>query len=154
MLSHSPMNLLATQTSSCTLSIWSLGPSYLTSPATGCHTAVEFCLIKLCKGMLLQDVIEPACSPHNAPLLLIPKKQGDWHVVVDFRKLNTSTIPDHYPMPRLGELLQSLGDLSTVFSTFTSRILSSWTLGIFMAIHCLHYLLWPVHVQTDGSRST
>ncbi len=36
------------------------------------------------QGMLLQDVVEPACSPHNAPLLLVPKKQGDWRVIVDF----------------------------------------------------------------------
>ncbi len=36
------------------------------------------------RGMLLQDVVEPACSPHNAPLLLVPKKQGDWRVIADF----------------------------------------------------------------------
>ncbi len=36
------------------------------------------------RGMLLQDVVELACSPHNAPLLLVPKKQGDWRVIVDF----------------------------------------------------------------------
>ncbi len=68
------------------------------------------------RGMLLQDVVEPACSLHNAPLLLVPKKQGDWRVVVDFRKLNASTIPNRYPTPRLGDI-QSLGDSKVVFST-------------------------------------
>ncbi len=66
--------------------------------------------------MLRQDVVEPACSPHNAHLLLIPKRQSDWRVVVDFRKLNASTIPDRYLMPRLSDL-HSLGDSNVVFST-------------------------------------
>ncbi len=44
------------------------------------------------RGMLLQDVAEPACSPHNAPLLFVPKKRGDWRVVVDFRKLNATSL--------------------------------------------------------------
>ena len=69
------------------------------------------------QGMLNQDIVEPANSPHNAPLLLIPKKNGDWRVVVDFRKLNASTIPDRFPMPRLGDIIQSLGDANVVFST-------------------------------------
>ncbi len=67
--------------------------------------------------MLHQDVVEPACSPHNTPLLLVSKKQGDWRVVIDYRKLNASTIPDRYPMPRLGDLHHSLGDFNAVFST-------------------------------------
>ncbi len=66
------------------------------------------------RGMLLQDVVEPACS-HSSPLLLLPKKQSDWLIVVDFRKLNATTIPDRYPMLRLGNL-QSLGDSNAVFS--------------------------------------
>ncbi len=72
------------------------------------------------QGILLEDVVEPACS-HNAPLLLVLKKQVDWHVVADFRKLNACTIPDRYPMPRLGDLLQSLGDSDVVFSILDLR---------------------------------
>ena len=36
------------------------------------------------QGMLDQDIIEQACAPHNAPLILTPNKQGDHRVVVDF----------------------------------------------------------------------
>ena len=61
--------------------------------------------------------MEPACSPHNAPLLLIPKKQGDYRLIVDFRKLNSSAIKYRYPVPRLGDIIQSLGDSNTIFST-------------------------------------
>ena len=69
------------------------------------------------QGMLDQEIIEPACSPHNAPLLLIPKKQLDHRIVVDFRRLNSSNIPDRYPMPQLGGIINSLGNPYMIFST-------------------------------------
>ena len=69
------------------------------------------------RDMLEKDVIEPAASPFNAPLLLVPKANGEWRVVVDFRKLNSLTVPDRHPMPVLTDLLQSLGDSNEVFST-------------------------------------
>ena len=69
------------------------------------------------RDMLAQDIVEPAASSFNAPLLLVPKSNGEWRVVVDFRKLNSITIPDRHPMPVLTDLLQSLGDSNEVFST-------------------------------------
>ena len=68
------------------------------------------------QGMLDQAIIEPSCSPHNAPLLLIPKKQGGYHVVMDLRKSNLFTIPDRYQMQRSGDI-QSLGGPNRIFST-------------------------------------
>lgn len=69
------------------------------------------------KDMLKEDIIEPAASPYNAPLFLVPKSNGEWRVVVDFRALNAQTVPDRFPMPVLSDLLQSIGDNNTVFST-------------------------------------
>ena len=43
--------------------------------------------------------------------------RGAGVVVVDFRKLISSTLPDRYPMPRLGDIIQSLDDSNTIFST-------------------------------------
>ena len=69
------------------------------------------------KAMINDDIVEPAASPFNAPLLLVPKPNGEWRVVVDFRALNSVTIPDRFPMPVLSDLLQSLGENNGVFST-------------------------------------
>lgn len=90
-------------------------PSYI--PSYRIPHSRRILLEEAVSELLKDGVIEPACSPHNAPLLLVPKKSGEWRVVVDFRKLNESTIPDRYPMPRLGDLLNSLGHEKSVFST-------------------------------------
>ena len=66
----------------------------------------------LCKG-----IIQESHSPWNSPLFLVPKKDGTLRPVVDFRKVNALTEPDHYPLPVLGDLLQSIGAGNTVFSS-------------------------------------
>ncbi len=35
----------------------------------------------------------------------------------DFQKVYALTVPNHYPLPILSDLLQSLGDSNTVFSS-------------------------------------
>ncbi len=67
--------------------------------------------------MLEEEIVEPCSSPFNAPLFLVPKQNGEWRVVVDFRSLNSITVPDRFPMPVLSDLLQSIGHSNCVFST-------------------------------------
>lgn len=58
------------------------------------------------------DIIEPANSPYNNPILLVPKKsdkEKKWRLVVDFRKLNKKLIPDKYPIPRIDDIFDQLG---------------------------------------------
>ena len=66
--------------------------------------------------MLAQNVIQPSISPWNSPLLLVPKPDGTWRPCVDYRKLNSVSVPDRFPLPVLGDLLRSLGQ-NKVFTT-------------------------------------
>lgn len=73
------------------------------------------------KEMLENDVIEHSESPYNSPIFLVPKKTQDgapkkWRLVVDFRLLNEKILPDRYPIPRIDEVLEGLGD-AQYFST-------------------------------------
>jgi len=49
-----------------------------------------------------------AGSSWGAPVLLIPKKDGGWRVVFDYRLLNAATVKDRYPLPRIDDHLQNL----------------------------------------------
>ncbi len=66
---------------------------------------------------LLQGVIQESDSPWNSPLSLVPKKDGSYRPVIDFRKVNAPTVPDHSPLPVLSELLQSIGKHNPVFTS-------------------------------------
>jgi hypothetical protein len=66
--------------------------------------------------MLKAGVIEPARSEWASPVVLAPKPDGSTRFCIDYRKLNAVTVRDSYPLPRMDECIDSLGDAS-VFST-------------------------------------
>ena len=63
------------------------------------------------KEMLKYGVIRPSRSPYNSPCLMVRKKNGEWRAVVDFRKLNLYLAHDPYALPKINELLTSLGPI-------------------------------------------
>ncbi|CAF1442744.1 unnamed protein product [Rotaria sordida] len=52
--------------------------------------------------------IRPSSSPWSSPVLLIKKKDGDYRFVVDYRKLNSITTKDSFPIPTIESTLQQL----------------------------------------------
>ena len=90
-------------------------PTYI--PAYRMPHSKKDTLEKHIQTMLEDDVIESSTSPFNSPIFLVPKANGEWRPVVDFRALNKKTIPPRYPMPVLEQILQSLGDKNCIFST-------------------------------------
>ena len=54
--------------------------------------------------MLANDVIQPSNSPWASPILKVMV------ACVDYRKLNAVTRKDAYPLPRIDDTLDSLGN--------------------------------------------
>uniref|UniRef100_A0A8C5Q151 ribonuclease H n=1 Tax=Leptobrachium leishanense TaxID=445787 RepID=A0A8C5Q151_9ANUR len=61
------------------------------------------------KKMFELDIIEESSSDWSSPIVLVPKPDGSWRFCNDFRKLNSVTKFDTYPMPRVDELIDRLG---------------------------------------------
>jgi len=87
---------------------------YRISPLEAEHLQKE--LNKYCK----LGVISPSNSPWAAPVILVKKKNGDYRMVIDYRKLNAKTKKDAYPLPRIDDLLDTLGK-AKVFSALDMR---------------------------------
>ena len=53
--------------------------------------------------------IAPSSSPYGAPILFAEKKDGGGlHMCIDYKSLNSNTITDSWPLPRIDEMLARL----------------------------------------------
>ena len=83
---------------------------------------------RLVDDMLNQGVITHSASPWASPVVLVAKKDGSTRFCVDYRKLNSITKQDVYPLPRIDDSL----DLLAGTQYFTSLDLASgyWQVGM------------------------
>jgi len=65
--------------------------------------------------MRSMGVMEPFTGEWDSPVVMVPKPDGSVRFCIDYRKLNLMTVKDAYPIPRMDECIDSLGD-ARVFS--------------------------------------
>ena len=63
---------------------------------------------EMVQDMLDQDIVQPTSSPWASPIVLVKKKDGSMRFCVDYRRLNSITKLDVYPLPRIDETLDVL----------------------------------------------
>ncbi|KAM8718879.1 hypothetical protein ACLKA7_001571 [Drosophila subpalustris] len=66
--------------------------------------------------LLAKGCIEPSNSPHSAPIVMVKKKTGKWRLCVDFRQLNSRSVKDAYPLPRVHHILDQLREAHYITS--------------------------------------
>ena len=69
---------------------------------------------KQVEKLLHDGIIRPSHSPYNSPVWIVPKKldasnEKKYRMVIDYRKLNSKTISDRYPIPDTSAVLANLG---------------------------------------------
>lgn len=62
------------------------------------------------QSMMNQGICRPSNSPWASPLHMVVKKDGKYRLCGDYRKLNSATVPDRYPLPRLHDFTFNLQD--------------------------------------------
>jgi transposase InsO family protein len=61
--------------------------------------------------MLDNDLIEPSSSSSwSSPCILVPKEGGGMRLCTDFRRVNTLTKSDCFPLPHIDDCVQRVGD--------------------------------------------
>jgi hypothetical protein len=62
------------------------------------------------EDLLKQGIIEESSSAWSAPVVVVSKSDGNFRLCIDYRKLNTNTTSDPYPMPHIENLIDQIGD--------------------------------------------
>ena len=66
-------------------------------------------IASMVEEMEQQGVVRPSVSPWASPVVLVPKKDGTKRFCVDYRRLNGITRKDVYPLPRIDDIMDTLG---------------------------------------------
>jgi hypothetical protein len=65
-------------------------------------------LKKQLKKLLEQGFVRPSASPWGSPVLFVEKKDRTKRMCIDYRTLNSMTIKNKYPLPRIEDLFDRL----------------------------------------------
>ena len=61
------------------------------------------------KYLLENDFIEPSNSSWSSPCILVPKPDGSYRMCTDYRKVNSVTKTDTFPIPRMDDCIDKVG---------------------------------------------
>ena len=78
-------------------------------PARRMPFAVRQEVARQLKNMQQAGVIQPSSSPWASPVVMVGKKDGTHRFRIDYRDLHAVTVPETFPLPRIDDLLDQLG---------------------------------------------
>lgn len=61
------------------------------------------------QDLLARGWVVKSKSPYAAPVVCVRKKDGTLRLCIDYRLLNQKTVPDRHPLPRIQDLIDTLG---------------------------------------------
>ena len=61
------------------------------------------------KYLLENDFVEPSNSSWSSPCILVPKPDGSYRMCTDYRKVNSVTKTDTFPIPRMDDCIDKVG---------------------------------------------
>ncbi|KAK2719363.1 hypothetical protein QYM36_004996 [Artemia franciscana] len=74
-------------------------------------------LINKIQELERNEIIRPNISPYSAPVILVPKKNNDLRLVVDYTALNKQVVSDKIALPRIEEILDSISNRNKIFTS-------------------------------------
>lgn len=61
------------------------------------------------QDLIAQGWVEKSRSSYSSPVVCVRKKDGSLRLCIDYRELNRKTHPDRHPIPRVQDIMDSLG---------------------------------------------
>ena len=86
------------------------------TPARPMSVEKQTAMREMMKILQEHDIIEPSVDGHYSHAFLVPKPNGKWRLVLDFKNLNAATTNQYqWPLPDIQNMLQRVGQAKPQF---------------------------------------
>ncbi|GBN21475.1 Transposon Ty3-G Gag-Pol polyprotein, partial [Araneus ventricosus] len=110
------------------------------------------------KGMVEKGICRPSNSSWSSPIHLVPKGHNEWRICGDYRRLNTVTEPDRYPLPHIqdfsselhGKVIFSKIDLQRAYHQIPVEQSDVPKTAVITPIGLFEYLYMPFGLRNAG----
>ena len=80
--------------------------------------------------LLKHGIIEPSCSEWRSPVVMVKKKDGSYRFACDYRRLNNLTEKMSYPMPRLEDVWDLIGEVKPQYFSVLDLASGFWQIRL------------------------
>ena len=99
--------------------------------------------------MLSQGCIRPSTSVWASPIVLVEKKGGSIWLCVDYRCLNSITVFDAYPIPKIDEIVEKVRNAEYISSIDFSK--GYWQIVLKEDTQtCLCNAIWALRIHSHA----
>ena len=121
-------------------------------PVYSCSEKELAALREYLEENLAKGSIRESCSSAGYPILFVPKKNGKLRLCVDYRQLNSITIKNRYPLPRIDETMDKINgathftklDLQGAYSLVRMKEGEEWKTTFHTHYGLYEYLVMPM----------
>src|SRR5947199_4853564 len=121
-------------------------------PVYSCSEKELAALREYLEENLAKGSIRESCSSAGYPILFVPKKNGKLRLCVDYRQLNSITIKNRYPLPRIDETIDKINgatyftklDLQGAYSLVRMKEGEEWKTTFRTRYSLYKYLVMPM----------
>ena len=75
-------------------------------------------------------IIERAVTEWQSPVILVKNRNGEFRFAVDYRKLNAVTVPQSYPLPRMDDVFDTLGNANVRLFSVVDMASGFWQVPV------------------------
>ena len=87
-------------------------------------------LIRNLRDWISAGIVKKCVSKFNSPIFVVPKQDASLRVVLDYRKLNSKTLPDRYSIKSIEACIGDVGRLHSKYFTTLDLTSAFWQMAL------------------------
>ena len=80
--------------------------------------------------LLRHGIIEPSTSAWSSPVVMVKKPDGSYRMAVDYRIINRHTLPRNFPVPRLSDIFDQIGETKPQYFSTLDMSSGFWQISV------------------------